>query len=116
MTSLVFIPLVHLKVQRPEIKIHTYIHTYIHTSWNSEHMQKEGLFGGCPGSAHKYFNPQSTVLFELSVSGMLSNVLTTMDRCKGNQKSFLSFIYFPDIWVLWSEVLHLSSQNGTSNF
>lgn len=25
MTSLVFIPLVHLKVQRPEIKIHTYI-------------------------------------------------------------------------------------------
>lgn len=53
---------------------------------------------------------------EWSTSAMLSNVLITMDRCKRNNKSFLPFICFPDVRVLWSETLDPSSQNGTSDF
>lgn len=57
-------------------------------------MQKGGLFSGRHGSANKYFNPQCAVLFELSLSGALSGVLTTINRCERNYKSFLSFICF----------------------
>lgn len=68
-------------------------------------MLTKGLFSGCPCSARKYFYPQPTVLLEWSTSGMLSNVLITVDRCKRNNKSFLPFTCFPDVRVLWSDVL-----------
>lgn len=86
------------------------------TFWISEHMLTKGLFSGCPCSARKYFYPQPTVLLEWSTSGVLSYVLITVDRCKRNNKSFLPFTCFPDVRVLWSEVLDPSFQNGTSDF
>lgn len=100
-TPLVFIPLVHLKAQRPGKKKKRKEKTF----WISEHMLTKGLFSGCPCSARKYFYSQPTVLLEWSTSGMLSNVLITVDRCKRNNKSFLPFTCFPDVRVLWSDVL-----------